>query len=138
VILVLNGTLRGHYHVNLGIPDVGEQFILHGKGRVQGFGHTDVTGQIHSIGFIARGQASGTLSLSSPTGKLTLVLTGPDQHNGPKGPPDRYTFTTDQATGTYTNIAHSGTVSLVLFPSVSKNTSGKPVHGTFTLVLTST
>jgi hypothetical protein len=135
VILVLSGTLRGHYHVNFKNPDTGMTFDFDGQGHVQGFGRNKLTGQLDSIGFIALGRAGGTLHLSSPSGKLTLDLTGAPQQGGPKGLPKKFTFTTADATGNYTNVAKNGTLSLVLVPS--KHPSGDQ-GGKFTIVLKST
>jgi hypothetical protein len=136
-IVHLNGTIRGHYHVNVSIPDVGSTYVTNGSGHVHGVGHTFLTGKLHSIGFIARGHAQGELFLAGANGTITLELTGAEQDNGPKGLPDVFSYTTAGGTGKYTNVQDSGIATLVTIPSHTQTTLQSLEHGKFTLVLTS-
>jgi len=137
LIVPLDGTFRGRYHQHNANPDVGSTFDFTGSGHVNKVGHTFVTGHIQSIGLIATGQAHGTLFLAGVHGTITLSLTGPVQHNGPKGLPDYFTFTIVGGTGKYTNATDTGTASLVTIPGHSTSHPNAGGHGTFTLVLTS-
>ena len=75
-LVVLQGLLSGSYSAHT-FPDVGTTYDLSGKGQVRPFGPMDVTGTLHSLGFIQQGHAGGTLTLSDSQGTLTLQLTGP-------------------------------------------------------------
>src|SRR5262249_44555891 len=44
----LNGTVRGEYQISVPNPDVGTTYQLAGAGRVGGFGHASLAGQMHS------------------------------------------------------------------------------------------
>jgi hypothetical protein len=131
----LNGTFRGHYHVNFSVPDVGMTFVTNGSGHVSGVGHAFVTGKIHTIGFIAQGHAQGDLFLAGANGTINLHLTGPEQDNGPKGLPDVFSFSIVGGTGKYTNVQGHGVATLVTIPSHDQTNPQAPEHGKFTLVL---
>jgi len=137
LIVPLDGTFRGHYHQPAGIPDVGSTFDFTGSGHVNKVGHTFVTGHIQTIGLIATGEAQGTLYLAGVHDTITLSLTGPEQHDGPQGLPDYFTFTIIGGTGKYTNATDTGTASLVTIPGYSTAHPNARGDGTFTLVLTS-
>jgi hypothetical protein len=136
-IIHLNGTIRGNYHANFAVPDVGTTYVANGSGHLHGVGHASLTGTLHSIGFILRGHAQGELFLAGAKGTITLELTGVEQDNGPKGLPEVFSYTTAGGTGKYTNIQDSGTATLVMLPSHSPTNPQAPAHGKFTLVLTS-
>jgi hypothetical protein len=133
----LDGILRGNYKQPFEIPDVGSTFDFTGSGQVKGFGHAFVTGQLHSIGFIAQGHAQGTVRLSGVHGTLTLSLTGPVQQGGPAGLPDHFVFKTVGGTGKYRKVSDTGTASLVTIPGSATGQSMGGLGGTFTLRLTS-
>jgi len=137
LIVPLDGTFRGHYHQHAPDADQGSIFDLNGSGSVKGIGHAFITGHIRSIGLIAQGHAQGTLFLSGVHGTITLSLTGPLQHDGPKGLPDYFAFTIVGGTGKYSNATDTGTASLVTIPGHSTAHPNARSHGTFTLVLTS-
>ncbi len=137
LIIHLNGTFRGHYHVNDSNPDAGATYVMHGSGHVNKVGHAFVAGKIQAIGFIAQGHAQGDLYLDGANGTITLQLTGPEQDNGPTGLPDVFSYSTVSGTGKYTNVQDSGVATLVTIPSHSTTNPQAPEHGKFTLVLTS-
>ena len=87
-LVVLQGLLSGSYSAHT-FPDVGTTYDLSGKGQVRPFGPMDVTGTLHSLGFIQQGHAGGTLTLSDSQGTLTLQLTGPLQRGSPPAQPVR-------------------------------------------------
>ncbi len=135
--LRLNGTFRGHYTASSPIPDVGTTYYPDGSGRVRGVGHAFVTGNLHSIGFIALGQAQGDLYLSGARGTITLHLTGAEQQGGPKGLPDVFSFSVTGGTGKYSNIEDTGTAVYVGMPGKTAAAPNATSHGKFVLVLTS-
>jgi hypothetical protein len=135
--ILLNGTLRGHYHANPSIPDVGTTYVASGSGHVHDVGHAFVTGQLHSIGFIAEGHAQGDLYLSGARGTIALHLTGVQQQDGPKGLPDVFSFSVMGGTGKYIGVQDSGTAIYVGIPSHSSAGAQAAQHGRFVLVLTS-
>jgi hypothetical protein len=135
--ILLNATLRGHYHANPSIPDAGTTYVVSGSGHAHGVGHALVTGELHSIGFIAEAHAQGELFLSGPRGTITLDLTGVEQQGGPKGLPDVFSFTTAGGTGKYSNVHDSGTAIYVGIPAHHSAGASAADHGRFVLVLTS-
>jgi hypothetical protein len=136
-IIHLDGTIRGRYQVNVSIPDVGATYVTNGSGHVHRVGHTFLTGNLHSIGFIFRGHAQGELVLRGAKGTITLELTGVEQDNGPKGLPDVFSYTTAGGTGKYTKVQDSGIATLMTIPGQSQTTPQALEQGKFTLVLTS-
>jgi len=129
----LNRTLRGDYHVAGKVnPDTGLDYLFSGKGSIGALGHVnvDVTGNLHSLSFVAKGQATGLIVLSTPKGSLTLHLTGPEQKGFAKLP-DHFTFKITNSSGKYLGDQGTGTVVLVRDPA---GTSASPEHGTFTMV----
>jgi hypothetical protein len=135
--ILLNGTLRGHYHAKPSIPDSGTTYVANGSGHVHDVGHTFVTGKLHSIGFIAQGHAEADLYLAGANGTITLHLTGVEQKDGPKGLPDVFSFTVTGGTGRYTDVQDSGTAIYVGIPTHRSANASATEHGRFTLVLTS-
>ena len=130
----LNGKLTGDYHVAGKVnPDTGLDYVFSGNGSVSPLGHTHVTGNLHSLGNVAEGQAKGLIVLSTPYGSLTLHLTGPEQ-KGLAKLPDEFTFKITNSSGKYLGDQGTGTVVFVPDPA---GTSASPEHGTFTMVFVS-
>src|SRR5262249_46736448 len=111
----LDGTFEGQYQVNVPNPDVGKAYDITGSGHVRGIRRASITGDLHSLGFIAQGNAQGDLTLKGPRGTLRLHLTGPQQA-GFQPLPSQFSFTTSGGTGQYRKIHESGTATLVLTP----------------------
>jgi hypothetical protein len=132
----LNGTLKGNYHVAGKVnADQGLDYVFQGNGRIGALGHVDVdvTGDLHSLGNIAKGQAKGLIVLSTPRGSLTLHLTGPNQKGFAKLP-DHFKFKITNSSGKYLGDTGTGTVVFVRDPA---GTSASQEHGTFTMVFVS-
>jgi hypothetical protein len=136
-VIQLNGTILGHYIQNVRIPDVGANDELNGSGKLLRIGDADLSGSLHSIGFIARGNAQGTLVLASAKGTITLSLTGADQQDGPKGLPSAFRFTVTNGTGKYRTAHDEGTATLVISPGNSNSPMDTVIQGKFKLVLKS-
>jgi hypothetical protein len=125
----LNGRLRGTYHVDDRLPDVGQKYTFFGHGRIGPVGTSDVTGHADSLGNVATGKAHGLIVISTPEGSLTLKLTGPTQ-KGLSHLPDRFSFKITNSSGAYFHDRGHGRAVLVLDPAARGAD-----HGTFTLVL---
>jgi len=111
-LVVLQGLLSGSYSAHT-FPDVGTTYDLSGKGQVRPFGPMDVTGTLHSLGFIQQGHAGGTLTLSDSQGTLTLQLTGPLQR-GFSPLPNQFAFEITGGTDAFKNATGQGTAFLRL------------------------
>ena len=76
--------LQGAFHGTLrrftGVPaDIGMRFAVDGTGSLAGLGSFSIRGVLHGTGFIARGNATGLLTLTNSRGAITVRLTGPQQ-----------------------------------------------------------
>jgi hypothetical protein len=130
----LKGTLKGNYHLSGAvIADTGLDYVFSGKGTIGALGHVDMTGNMHSLGYIAEGRATGSIILSIPKGSMTLQLTGPEQ-NGFAHLPDHFKFKITNTSGKYLGDTATGTVVFVRDPA---RTSASPEHGAFTMVFVS-
>jgi hypothetical protein len=109
--LALSGTVQGGYIVSSLIPDVGKTYQLGVTGRVAPLGQTGDSGSIHTTGFIATGNATGTLTMSAPRGAIKLQLTGPPQ-SGFAPLPSTMSYTITGGRGAYRNATGSGTVTI--------------------------
>jgi hypothetical protein len=127
----LGGTLRGSYTITPGIPDTGTQYTLAGAGTLGHLGPVTAAGKVRTPGFIATGQATGTLTVSNPHGEVSLQLQGPPQP-GFSPPPEQFQYMVQKATGMYAGLRSSGTVVLHLTPAPIG--MGSP-HGRFTLTI---
>jgi hypothetical protein len=70
-----------------------------------------ISGTLHTPGFILQGHTTGTLVLSSAQGSITLQLVGPPQP-GFSPPPSTLQYTITGGTGAYAGAAGQGTVTL--------------------------
>jgi hypothetical protein len=135
----LTGTVKGTYHVHIINPDTGKDFIFSGSGKIAPLGHVELTGHIHSPGFIYNGHSNGLLVLSDPNGSVTLAVTGPAQ-NGFTPVPDTFNHKITSASGKFKGDTGRGFIVLELDPA---QTSPNPPagattltgeHGTFTMI----
>ena len=133
----LGGTIHGNYAQSLGIPDVGSSYALGGSGKVHGVGEAAAGGNLRSIGFIARGNASGSVVLAMKRGTITLALTGAQQTGGPQGLPENFTFAITSGTGKYKHAQDQGTARLILMPGQTTSASNVLAQGKFKLELRS-
>src|SRR5262249_51532344 len=84
-------------------------------------------------GFVRHGHASGSLTLTSAKGSVTLALTGPDLR-GFSALPARFEYAVTGGTGAYARVTGHGTLSLLLAARPSGAESA-PAHGSFALVV---
>jgi hypothetical protein len=127
----LHGHGRGDYESAFVVPDVGRPYSLHGKVDLAGLGHFEVSGSLHSLGFISHGRAGGELTFSNAKGSLTLQLVGPDQP-GFSPLPGAFSYKVVAATGAYHGLHASGVLHLALHQAPGASLAA---HGTFTLSL---
>ena len=126
----LHGFGFAGYTSNNQIPDTGTQYHLQGLGAFGKLGFATVTGDIHSVGFILHGQATGTLTFTNARGSVTVDLTGPMQDSF-AALPQQFHYQITGGTGPYTNLHDQGTLQLQMFGSMA--TPGAPGHGVFTI-----
>ena len=105
--------LSGHYSLGHGVPDVGATYAFTGAGKSASLGPVDMTGSIQLPGFIATGQATGQLTLSSARGTLTLTVSGSSQ-KGFGTMPRALTYSISGGTGAYSTATGTGQITVTL------------------------
>jgi hypothetical protein len=125
----LSGQMHGRFTNSLSLPDTGQQTLIFGTGNLHGLGKTLIAGSLHSVGFIASGQATGSITLFTRRGSLSITLTGPTQ-SGPSGLPTTLNYQVTKGMGAFRNVSDRGTVELLLTSSTKAD--GTP-HGSFKL-----
>jgi hypothetical protein len=136
-VLALSGTVQGGYAISGLIPDIGKTYKFGVAGRISPLGQTGDNGQIHTTGFIARGVATGTMTIGAPRGTVKLQLTGPTQP-GFAPLPSTMSYTINGGTGAYKKATGSGTIAINLtsnllsygFGLVSLTFQPAPTQGT--------
>jgi hypothetical protein len=113
-------------------PDVGTTYSLGTFGPFSGLGRAVVSGTLHTVGFIAQGQATGTLTLYAHRGSLTLTLTGPTQP-GFSPLPSSFLFSITGSTGRLAGATGNGTVDVSFRPFLTR---AGALSGTGKIVLT--
>ena len=126
----LHGMGFGSYANNFNVPDTGASYHLNGLGVFSKLGFATVSGDIHGVGFIQHGHATGTLTLTNAHGSVTIELTGPVQ-DGFSPLPYKFQYQVTGGTGAYQNFHDTGTLQLQLIGSTGP--PGSPGHGVFTL-----
>jgi hypothetical protein len=110
----LTGTLTGAFTIASMIPDVGHTYAITGSGSVSAIGTVSVNGSVHSLGFIANGNATGDITVTQGSSTMTLHLTGPVQ-TGFSALPVKFHYVIQSAIGIFAQYANnSGTLELHL------------------------
>jgi len=113
-IAPITGSIAGHYVETTSGPTT--SVALSGTGPLTPLGAVTLSGTVSNPGT----GATGTLTLSSASGKVTLSLvpyiTGPFRPIGQPGPaiPEAYVYTVTSATGAYSGLSGRGEVALSL------------------------
>jgi hypothetical protein len=119
IIVALNGTTRGAYSFVTKNPDIGKSYTVATVGKFKTYGEGTVVGTLHTLGNVASGHATGTLTVYLPGGTVTLSLTGPLQ-KGFSPLPTEFSFVITKGTGKFHNAVGdpvgAGTVTLSLKP----------------------
>jgi hypothetical protein len=118
--LALNGQVTGTWSAHPANPDIGPIQTLTGSGTVRPLGHVQAHATLHLTGFIASGHATGTLTLASRRGSVTLALVGATQP-GFSGAPTTWSYTIVQGSGRWVRAAGHGTMTLKETPEQVPN-----------------
>jgi hypothetical protein len=121
----LHGVGVAVYTTTFQVPDTGTQYHLQGAGVFGALGAVTVTGDIHSVGFILKGQANGTLTFTNDQGSVTVKLTGPVQGSFAHLPQE-FHYEVTGGTGAYQNLHDQGTLHL-------QTVASGPGFGVFTI-----
>ncbi len=112
-MLRIDGTTSGTFTTPLANPDAPKIYVFKGTGNLGDLGAVSVTGSVSLPGFIASGNAHGTLKLSNSHGTVTLGLIGPTEVGfGPF--PSSLSFSIESATGAYAGTFGGGSISAKL------------------------
>jgi hypothetical protein len=103
------GQVSGTWTTVFTNPDAGHEQRLDGTGTVTPLGAVSVSGTLTAPGFIARGRATGTLTLTVADGTVTLGLVGPPQ-KGFSAPPTSFRYTITAGTGADAGASGKGRV----------------------------
>jgi len=130
--VLLDGTISGKYSPAPVAADIGATYVFNGTGTAGALGSVLAHGLVTLPGFIATGQATGTLTLteSGPSAtavnnSVTLKLTGPTEPGfGPF--PSTLSYTISSGTGAFAGATGSGSIAVTLNSDL-----------TFTFVITS-
>jgi hypothetical protein len=126
----LHGSGDAVYTSTMHIPDTGTAYHIQGAGNFGALGVATVVGDIHSVGFILNGHATGTLTFSNARGSVTVELTGPTQGAFASLPP-QFHYQITAGTGAYQHLHDQGTLQLQLNGTTA--TLGATGFGTATI-----
>ena len=107
----LHGNAQGRYTADRFVFDTGKSFHLNGLAHLDDRGEFHVVGSLHSVGFVASGQASGQLTLSNAHGSINIELTGPSQR-GFSALPQEFHYQVVAATGAYAGLQAQGELNI--------------------------
>jgi hypothetical protein len=122
----LQGPGSGTYQQLPALPDVGTGFNLNGTVNLAGLGTFQVQGEVHGVGFVAWGRATGELVLTSAKGTITLALHGAIQP-GFSAIPRELVYSVTGGTGAYSHLTGYGAIGMSLVPAPVP--SGHPSSG---------
>ena len=109
--VALNGQVGGTFLLAPTIPDTGDSQAITAAGSVAPLGKVNASGLLTTPGFIARGRATGSITLSNTNGSVTIQLTGPIQ-KGFSVLPRNFSFKIVSATGEYADATDRGRASI--------------------------
>ncbi len=119
--VAFNATTRGLFFTTQSNPDTGTTYHVFTIGRNSGGVLVGVSGDLVTPGFI-RGRTTGTLTVFTARGSLTLDVTGPVQ-NGPAPLPSTLGYTITGGTGAFANN-HSGSGTIAVSYHVNHTGTG--------------
>jgi hypothetical protein len=119
----LVGFGHGSYTANSQFADTGVHYDIQGVADISFLGYVTVNGSLNRLGFLTQGRASGTLTFTNSSGKVTLQLEGPVQ-SGFAALPQDFTYTVVSGTGAYMHLTDAGRLKLILYPVISPFASG--------------
>jgi hypothetical protein len=117
----LQGMGTGTFTHEPAVPDIAQVFELTGSADLAALGPVTIEGSVASTGFVAEGNAGGTLTFQNSHGSVTVQLTGPLQP-GLAPLPQEFQYQVIASSGDYEGLAATGTLHLVLAPHGSAGT----------------
>ena len=115
VAVSVNGVARGAASFQRQNADVGLLYSLGTNGSFKGLGRAVVSGMLQTVGSVAQGQATGTLTLNAHKGSLALRLTGPTQ-SGFASLPSTFLYSVTAGAGRLAGATGNGTVEVTFRP----------------------
>jgi len=114
-----HGNASGVYSTSVVSGDLGNTYEFVGQVRMPGAGPgvMSVAGSLHTIGNVLQGRAGGELTLSAPSGSITLHLTGVPQQSSSDPLPTDFHFRVVDGTGHFRNTTGHGLLQVLLSPS---------------------
>jgi hypothetical protein len=109
--LNLRGTVDGTTNIAVSNPDAGSTQEFKGSGNVVPLGAVNATGSLQLPGNIAKGRATGTMTLTNTHGSITIKLVGPLE-TGFSAAPSTLAYTVTGGTGSYRGAKGSGHATL--------------------------
>jgi hypothetical protein len=129
----LTGNAAGVFHGDEVQSGAGLKYHLDGSAQLAGPGQVSVSGTISAVGFIQRGRAGGTLTLSNGRGSVTLEVTGLREQGSFEALPKYFRYRVTGGTGEFHGLAESGTMRIDLLASASGPMLAP--HGTFRIAI---
>ena len=110
-------------------------YNLSGTANLAGMGAVNVSGTIHTPGFVVSGQATGLITFSNARGSVTIQVVGPSASRvcGCPTLPTTFAYSVVAHTGAFATLADHGTLGLAVSPALF-NYVPQP-HGTFAIAL---
>lgn len=130
--------LAGQY-LSVEVPrsmDFPQEATINARGLVQGLGRTRLSGSLALGGFRATNQdATGTVTLSTPRGTMTVRLSGTGGNDWAPGSTLNLTAAVESGTGAYKNVRRIGTATVSFGTGITQK--GVPVSpGSFLAQIT--
>jgi hypothetical protein len=108
----LAGSGHAYFVADQPNSDAGKTFHLVGMANVAGQGEFLVTGTLHALGNVAKGEATGTLTFHNAKGSFTIELQGPMQSGFATLPQD-FHYHLIHGTGAYAHLQAKGEIFLI-------------------------
>jgi hypothetical protein len=114
-----HGDASGTYTTTVVGGDLGKTYELVGQIRMPGVGPgvMTVSGSLHTLGNVLQGRAGGDLTLSAPSGSITLHLTGVPQQSSSDPLPTDFNFRVVGGTGHFAHTTGQGLMQIALNPA---------------------
>jgi len=118
---MLSGTVHGNYTSTLRIMETASGFHFAGTARLGNLGPVNLYAHVYSVGFKAKGNARGEMTISNGRGVLRLELTGPEQTRlAPL--PEQFRYRVISGSGEFKDILENGIL------RISRNQDKVPIR----------
>lgn len=112
----LHGTAMGTYEMPQITIDAGTSFALKGTAKLSSLGSFRVTGNVHGVGMIAFGRATGELVLSNGHGTITIAVHGAVQPAFSQVP-SNLVYSVIKGTGDFRHLTGYGSLAIQRTPA---------------------